>query len=91
MATHKSAAKRARQSVKRNQHNKHYLTRMRNLLRETRSLVKTEAKEKLQPKLNEVTSLVQKLVEKKIIHKKTGSRYLSRISRHISQFAGKKS
>ena len=84
MATHKSAEKRARQSLKRRNRNKHFLTRMRNIIREVRVMIADKTQDQLEPKLKEVTSTIQKLVEKKIIHRNTGSRYVSRLSRQIN-------
>jgi small subunit ribosomal protein S20 len=83
MATHKSAEKRARQSVKRYQRNKSYKTRMRTLLKDLRALAATGIKDKVKQQLPMATSLIHKLVEKGIIHRNTGNRYLSHLSRLV--------
>ncbi len=89
MANHKSAEKRARQSITRRQRNKHFLTQMRNSIREIRKGIEGKKVEGLTDQLKALTSKVQKLVSKGTIHKNTGSRYISRISQKVQSLLKK--
>ena len=84
MATHKSAEKRARQSKKRNVHNKSLKSDMRSSLQSIRKLIQAKATEKLQEQLRLVVSKVQKLAEKNVIHNNTASRLVSRITKQAA-------
>ncbi len=65
MANHKSAEKRARQSEKLKVHNKYYARSARNMIKELRALTDKDEAQKLLPK---VTSMLDKLAKKNIIH-----------------------
>jgi len=65
MANHKSAEKRARQDEKLRLHNKYYARSARNMIKELRALTDKEEAQKLLPK---VTSMLDKLAKKNIIH-----------------------
>jgi small subunit ribosomal protein S20 len=65
MANHKSAEKRARQDEKLRVHNKYYARSARNMIKELRALTDKEEAQKLLPK---VTSMLDKLAKKNIIH-----------------------
>ncbi len=65
MANHKSAEKRSRQSEKLKVHNKYYARSARNMIKELRALKDKDEAQKLLPK---VTSMLDKLAKKSIIH-----------------------
>ncbi len=65
MANHKSAEKRARQSEKLRVHNKYYARSARNMIKELRALKDKDEAQKFLPK---VTSMLDKLAKKNIIH-----------------------
>ena len=65
MANHQSAEKRARQSEKLKVHNKYYARSTRNMIKELRALTDKDEAQKLLPK---VTSMLDKLAKKNIIH-----------------------
>jgi len=65
MANHKSAEKRARQSSKLRVHNKYYARSARNMIKELRALTDKSAAQEMLPK---VTSMLDKLAKKNIIH-----------------------
>lgn len=65
MANHKSAEKRARQDEKLRLHNKYYARSARNMIKELRALTDKEEAQKMLPK---VTSMLDKLAKKNIIH-----------------------
>jgi small subunit ribosomal protein S20 len=65
MANHKSAEKRARQDEKLRLHNKYYARSARNMIKELRALTDKNAAQEMLPK---VTSMLDKLAKKNIIH-----------------------
>ncbi len=81
MANHQSAKKRIRQSEARRVLNRYYSVSTRNTIRKLLDLEdKTEATE-LFPK---VTSMLDKLAKKNIIHKKKASNIKSSLQKHIT-------
>lgn len=81
MANHQSAKKRIRQSEKKRVHNRYYSRTTRNALRDLRKAnSKTEAKEML-PK---VTSMLDKLAKKNIIHKNKAANLKSSITKLVN-------
>jgi small subunit ribosomal protein S20 len=81
MAHHKSALKRIRQSQARRMHNKYYAKTARNAVRKLRSITdKTEAAELL-PK---VSSILDKLAKKNLIHKNKAGNLKSSLSKHVN-------
>jgi len=79
MANHKSAEKRNRQAIVKNESNKYFAKTMRNALKDLRATTtKKEAEEKL-PKMN---SMLDKLAKKNIIHKKKAANLKSSIVKH---------
>jgi small subunit ribosomal protein S20 len=81
MANHKSALKRIRQSEKRRVHNKYYAKTMRNALRDFRALTEKKEAEERFPKM---TSLIDKLVKKNIIHKNKAANLKSKMAKQVS-------
>ena len=81
MANHKSALKANRQAESRKESNKYYARTMRNALKNIRkSTDKTEATEML-PK---VSSMLDKLAKKNVIHRNKASNLKSSISKHVN-------
>jgi small subunit ribosomal protein S20 len=72
MANHQSAKKRIRQAEKRRVENRYYAVSMRNAVRKLRGLESKEEAETLYPK---VSSMLDKLAKKNIIHKKKSFEY----------------
>lgn len=81
MANHKSAEKRNRQGEKRRLHNKYYVKTMRNSLKKLRTSTEKEEAKELYPK---VSSMLDKLVKKNIIHKNKASNLKSSLSKHVN-------
>jgi small subunit ribosomal protein S20 len=81
MANHKSSEKRIRQIEVRKENNKYYAKTMRNGLKTLRSTTNKEEAAVLLPKL---TSMLDKLAKKNIIHKKKASNLKSSIVKHVS-------
>lgn len=81
MANHKSAIKRIRQNETRRLRNRYNARTMRNALKEFRSLTdKKEAEEKF-PK---IASLIDRLVQKNIIHKNKAANLKSKLAKQVS-------
>ena len=81
MANHKSSEKRIRQTDVRKENNKHYAKTTRNALKTLRAISNKEEAAVLLPKL---TSMLDKLAKKNIIHKKKASNLKSSIVKHVS-------
>ena len=87
MANHASSKKRIRQTAKRTLRNRHIRSTVRTYVKRVREAIATgeasAAKEALAPAVRRIDMAVSK----GIYHRKTGSRYISRLS---SQVAGLK-
>ncbi len=82
MANHKSALKRARQDEVRRMRNKAVKTRVKNIIKDVREAAsKNESKESLLKSLDTAKSIIDKSAKKGVIHKKTASRKISRLSK----------
>jgi small subunit ribosomal protein S20 len=81
MANHKSSVKRIRQTETRNESNKYYAKTTRNALKKLRSTTNKEEAVVLLPKL---TSMLDKLAKKSIIHKKKASNLKSSLVKHVN-------
>ena len=84
MASHASALKAHRQSLKNREHNRQFRSRLRTALKSVRTAIDGKDKTKARSALREVTSLIDKLVSKGIIHKNAGSRYKSRLTTRLA-------
>jgi len=84
MANHKATKKDVRQATKRRDRNRYYGKTTRNAVRELREVkVQKEAGEKLP----EVSSMIDKLAKKGIIHKNKAANLKSRLARKINSLA----
>jgi len=85
MANHKSALKRVRQNAKRNEINRGNRSKVRTQIKKLRAAIagndKTAGNELLSP----TVSVIDKAVSKGIIHKNTGARYKSRLTKHVAE------
>jgi small subunit ribosomal protein S20 len=84
LANHKSAFKRARQSEVRRIRNKSTKTRMKNIVKDVRLAVSEKSKESALTKLDTAKSIIDKTEKKGVIHKKTASRKISRLSKIVN-------
>jgi small subunit ribosomal protein S20 len=83
MANHVSSLKRARQTVTRTEVNRANRTRVRSSLRSLReALVKGDAKA-AQEQYRATVSLLDKSVQKGVLHDNTASRYKSRLNARV--------
>jgi len=81
MANHRSSEKRIRQTQTRRESNKYYAKTMRNALKSIRTTTNKEEAADMLPKL---TSMLDKLAKKNVIHKKKASNLKSSITKHVS-------
>lgn len=83
MANHKSAKKRARQTVGRTLRNRGVRTRTKNVVRAYNEALATDDREDAKKKLEVATRVLRKAASKGVLHRRTSSR---RISRLVSAF-----
>jgi len=81
MANHKSALKRVRQTEARNELNRYQHKTTRNALRKLRTVTDKKEAAELLP---EVSSMLDKLAKKNIIHKNKAANLKSSITMHVS-------
>ena len=85
MANHKSAEKRVRQNTKRNEINRSNRSKLRPQIKSLRSALTSADKTRSDELLNPTVSLIDKAVNKGLIHKNTAARYKSRLTKHVSE------
>ena len=83
MANHKSALKRAMQNEIRRMRNKSVKTSVKKVTKELRLSLNEDSGEMTLKKLNTAQSLIDKAAKKGVIHKKTASRKISRLSKLV--------
>jgi small subunit ribosomal protein S20 len=87
MANHKSAEKRVRQNEKRNLINRSNRSKLRTQIKSLRNALahtdKTQSTELLTP----TVSLIDKAVNKGLIHKNTAARHKSRLTKHVANLS----
>ncbi len=83
MANHKSALKRAGQNERRRLRNKSVQTRVKNVVKDLRLAVSQDAQDVVE-QLNAAKSAIDKAAKKGVLHKKTASRKISRLSRQVN-------
>ncbi|MGF7140981.1 30S ribosomal protein S20 [Roseimarinus sediminis] len=82
MANHKSAKKRIKQNAQRKLSNKYYAKTMRNAVKNLRSITEKADAETLYPK---VTSLIDRLANKNVIHKNKAANLKSKLAVHVAK------
>ena len=82
MANHKSAIKRIRQTERKRLHNKYYAKTARNAVRNLRSTKEKDAAVALLPK---VSSMLDKLAKRNIIHKNKAGNLKSKLTKMINK------
>lgn len=83
MANHKSAIKKYRRDEKKRLINKGNRTKMRNLIKNLRKHVEAGEMEDAKALLPKVISTIDRTVSKGTIHRQTGARYKSRLSKLV--------
>jgi len=81
MAHHKSALKRIKQSENRRVQNRYYAVSTRNLIKQLRDTSEKTAAQTMLPK---VSSMLDKLAKKHIIHKNKASNIKSKLTKFVA-------
>lgn len=84
MANHKSSLKRIRQTEKRNLANRYYAKSARTAVRNLRN---TSDKKSAEEQLSKVSSLLDKLAKKNLIHKNKAGNLKSSLAKHVNKLA----
>ena len=84
MATHSSAEKRNRQSIRRAARNKHWKTRVRNAIRAVRASAESGSEDRVQ-EFRDAEKLLRKAASKGVFRNKTVSRTVSRLHRLVER------
>ena len=87
MASHESALKAHRQSLKNRERNRQYRSRLRNALRDIRSAVDGNNLTGAKRALKQTISLIDKMTSKGVIHRNAAGRYKSRLNSRHSRLA----
>ncbi|MGH9942722.1 MAG: 30S ribosomal protein S20 [Pyrinomonadaceae bacterium] len=85
MPNHKSAEKRMRQNERRRLINRGNRTRMRSQVKKLRAALTAGDAGALQALLPETISMLDKSVQKGVIHRNTAARYKSRLTTRVNQ------
>ena len=88
MANHASAKKRARPTVKRTARNRHIRTNVRTCVKRVRAAIEAGDADAAKKALIEAASRIDGAVSKGIYHRKTGSRYISRLTHQVNSLQG---
>lgn len=88
MPNHKSAEKRVRQSEKRRAINRSHRTKVRTYIKKLRSALDSGVKQDIDQVLPEAMSVIDKSVQKGVLHANAAARYKSRLTVRANQ-AGK--
>ncbi len=84
MANHKSSLKRIRQTATRKAHNHYYAKTARNAVRDLRATTEKAAAVEALPK---VSSLLDKLAKRNIIHKNKAANLKSKLAVYVNKLA----
>ena len=84
LASHASALKAHRQSLKHREHNRQFRSRLRNALRSIRASIDGDDLPGAKAALKQTISLIDKMTSKGIIHRNAAGRYKSRLTRRIA-------
>lgn len=87
MATHESALKRHRQSLKRRLRNRIVRSQMKTSLKSLSDAVEGKDKAAAKESLRSTSATIAKTAAKGVIHKKTASRKISRLTKRVNSLA----
>ena len=84
MASHASALKAHRQSLKNREHNRQFRARLRNALKAVRASIDANDLAAAKTALKQTISLIDKMASKGIIHRNAAGRYKSRLTTRLA-------
>ena len=85
MANHLQAKKRARQTVKRAMRNRHIRTTLRTYVKRVRTSIAASNRDEAQSALTLAIKQLDKSVTKGILHRRTASRLISRLTTAVNK------
>jgi small subunit ribosomal protein S20 len=85
MATHKSAAKRARQNDKRRERNKAVVSNLRAKIRDVREGVGAKTVDEMKAALEEAVRTITQARSKGVLHRKNAARKVSRLTKLVQK------
>jgi len=91
VASHASALKAHRQSLKNREHNRQFRSKLRNALRGVRSAIDGKDLAAAKTALKETISLIDRMASKGIIHRNAAGRYKSRLASRFTSRSSQKS
>ena len=89
MANHVSALKRARQTERKTTVNRNNKSRLRTAVRRFREALASGNAEQAKSLFSDTVSVLDKSVQKGVLHKNTASRYKSRLSARLTALSAK--
>jgi small subunit ribosomal protein S20 len=89
MPNHKSAEKRDRQNAARNAVNTANRTRLRTQVKKLRAAIAAGSLHEARTLLSETISVIDKSVQKGVLHRNTAARHKARLTSHINALAAK--
>lgn len=87
VANHASAKKRARQTIKRTARNRHLRTNVRTSVKRVRTAIAAGDADTAKKALIIAIAKIDAAVSKGIYHRKTGSRYISRLTHQVNRLS----
>ena len=87
MANHKSAEKRMRQTERKNEVNGRNRGRLRTKIKELRTAIETGNTATAQEMLPQTISLIDKSIQKGVLHQNAAARYKSRLTTRVGKMA----
>jgi small subunit ribosomal protein S20 len=84
VASHASALKAHRQSLKNREHNRQFRSRLRTALKSVRTAIDGNDLPAARTALNQTISLIDKMASKGIIHRNAAGRYKSRLTTRLA-------
>jgi small subunit ribosomal protein S20 len=88
LATHKSALKRHRQSLKRRSRNQAVKSQLRTLVKKVREAIEQKDAGRATTELRVAARALDKAVTKGVVHRNNASRRLARLARRVNQLQG---
>ena len=85
MASHASALKAHKQSLKNRERNRQFRSRLRNALKSIRAAVDGEDLASTKQALKDTVSLIDRMASKGVIHRNAAGRYKSRLARRVAK------
>ncbi len=89
MPNHKSAEKRDRQNARRNERNTANKTKLRSQIKKLRSALSHNKADEANSLHGATIAVIDKAVQKGILHRNTAARHKSRLTVHVNKLAAK--